>query len=49
MRSKDNLMEALEAYAGTHPEVNPDIIIPRRENMERLLKELSAAERDWNI
>lgn len=46
MRSKDNLLEVLEAYAGTHPEVNPDIIIPRRENMERLLKELSAAERD---
>ena len=49
MRSKDNLMEALEAYAVAHPEVNPEIIIPRRENMERLLKELSAAERDWNI
>lgn len=38
MKSKDNLRDMLEAYVSVHPEVDIEIIIPRRENMERLLK-----------
>lgn len=38
MESKDNLMELLTAYVSAHPEVDMEIIIPRRENMERLLQ-----------
>lgn len=37
MESKDNLIDMLTEYAGTHPEVDIDIIIPQRENMVRLL------------
>lgn len=40
MQSKDNLMDMLTAYARTHPEVDLEIIVPRRENMEQLLEEL---------
>lgn len=40
MKSKDNLLDMLTAYASAHPEVDPQIIIPHRENMERLLKQL---------
>ena len=40
MQSKDNLMDMLLAYVDTHPEVDIEIIIPRRENMEDLLKQL---------
>lgn len=40
MKSKDNLMDMLMEYVGAHPEVNLEIIIPRRENMEQLLKQL---------
>ena len=41
MQSKDNLMDMLTAYVRVHPEIDIEIIIPRRENMERLLKQLS--------
>lgn len=40
MESKDNLMDMLTAYVGVHPEVDIEIIIPHRENMEQLLKHL---------
>ena len=40
MQSKDNLMDMLLAYADTHPEVDIEIIIPHRENMMNLLKQL---------
>lgn len=40
MESKDNLMEMLTAYVTEHPEVDIEIIIPHRENMEQLLKRL---------
>lgn len=40
MRSKDNLMDMLTAYALAHPEVDIEIIVPHRENMENLLKQL---------
>ena len=40
MKSKDNLMEMLTAYVSTHPEVDIEIIIPHRENMEQLLKHI---------
>lgn len=38
MESKDNLMDMLTAYVGAHPEVDIEIIVPHRENMERLLR-----------
>lgn len=41
MKSKDNLMEMLTAYVGAHPEVDIEIIIPHRENMELLLEQIS--------
>lgn len=40
MESKDNLMEMLTAYVSEHPEVDIEIIIPHRENMEQVLKHL---------
>ena len=40
MKSKDNLMGMLTAYVNTHPEVDIEIIIPHRDNMEQLLKQL---------
>ena len=40
MESKDNLMEMLTAYVSVHKEVDIEIIIPHRENMEQLLKHL---------
>ena len=40
MESKDNLMEMLMAYVSVHPEVDIEIIIPHRENMEQVLKHL---------
>lgn len=44
MESKDNLMDLLTAYASTHPEVDMEVLVPHKENMEQLLKGLS--ERD---
>ena len=38
MKSKDNLMDMLTAYVKVHPEVDIEIIIPHRENMEKLLE-----------
>lgn len=40
MKSKDNLMDMLTAYGSVHPEVDMEIIIPHRENMERLLEQI---------
>ena len=40
MMSKDNLMDMLTAYAGAHPEVDLEIIVPHRKNMEQLLEYL---------
>ena len=40
MKSKDNLMEMLTAYVNANPEVDIEIIIPHRENMEQLLKHI---------
>lgn len=40
MKSKDNLMDMLMAYAKSHPEIDIEIIIPHTENMNRLLKQI---------
>ncbi|MBQ9943200.1 MAG: tyrosine-protein phosphatase [Clostridia bacterium] len=40
MTSRENLMDMLTAYVAGHPEVKMDIIVPREENMERLLHSL---------
>lgn len=40
MKSKDNLMDLLTAYVNIYPEVDIDIIVPHRENMEQLLRQL---------
>lgn len=40
MKSKDNLMEMLTDYARLHPEVDLDVIVPHRKNMEQLLEHL---------
>lgn len=40
MESKDNLMDMLTAYADAHPEVDLEVIVPHRENMEQLLEYL---------
>lgn len=40
MESKDNLADMLTAYVRVHPEVDIETIIPHRENMEQLLKQL---------
>lgn len=50
MQSKDNLMDMLTAYVCVHPEIDIEIIIPHRENMEQLLKQLSGGDnRLWNL
>lgn len=38
MESGDNLMDMLTAYAGAHPEVDLEVIVPHRRNMEQLLE-----------
>ena len=40
MQSKDNLMDMLTAYVSAHPDVDINIIVPHRENMEQVLKQL---------
>lgn len=40
MLSKDNLMDMLTGYVDVHPEVDINIIIPHRKNMEQLLEYL---------
>lgn len=40
MESKDNLMDMLTAYVAAHQEVDIEIIIPHRKNMEQLLKHI---------
>ncbi len=40
MESKDNLMDVLTTYVNIHPEVDIEVIIPNRENMVQLLKDL---------
>lgn len=40
MKSKGNLTQTLTEYVKAHPEVDIDIIIPKRENIERVLKQL---------
>lgn len=40
MKSRDNLMDMLTDYVRVHPEVDPEIIVPHRENMEQLLAQL---------
>ena len=41
MKSKDNLMDMLTAYASAHPEVDLDVIVPHRQNIEQLLNKVS--------
>lgn len=38
MKSGDNLLDMLKEYVKGHPEVDIEIIIPHRENIERVLK-----------
>lgn len=38
MKSKENLMEMLVSYVESHPEVDLDIIVPREENILKVLK-----------
>lgn len=38
MQSKDNLIDMLTSYVRNHPETDIEIIIPHKENMERLLE-----------
>ena len=37
MQTKENVKEMLEGYAGRHPEVNLDALIPRAENIRMIL------------
>ena len=38
MKSKENLMDMLVAYVQAHPEVDLDIIVPREENILKVLE-----------
>ena len=40
MMSKDNLLGMLLSYAGDHPKVDIDIIIPQEENIKRVLSNI---------
>lgn len=46
MKSKDNLMDMLTGYADAHPEVDIEIIIPHRENIEQLLEQCGFKDRE---
>lgn len=37
MKSEENLRDMLASYAKDHPEVDPDILIPREENIRKVL------------
>lgn len=45
MRSKENLMDMLLSYAKSHPEVDPDIIIPQEENILNVLAHMNNLEK----
>ena len=49
MQSKDNLMDMLAAYADTHPEVDLEIIVPHRKNMEQLLEYLESGHKAFSF
>lgn len=38
MKSGENLMDMLTSYVKEHPEVDLDIIVPREENIKRVLQ-----------
>ena len=40
MKSKDNLLDMLTAYAEEHPEVDIEIMIPHADNIIKLLKQI---------
>ena len=40
MESKDNLMQFLASYVAEHPEIDINTIIPKEENIKRVLKEI---------
>ena len=40
MKSRENLMDTLTAYVKEHPEVDIDIIVPREENIRKVLAEV---------
>ena len=40
MRSRENLLPALSAFAAAHPEIDPRVILPRRSYMEEFLDEM---------
>lgn len=40
METKENLMEFLTAYVREHPEMDINIIIPKEENIRRVLEAL---------
>ena len=45
MLSKGNLMDMLLSYASAHPQVDPDIIIPREENILNVLEHINNLEK----
>lgn len=47
MKSKENLMDMLTEYADTHPEVDIEIIIPHKENIEQLLGQCGLWLKDY--
>lgn len=44
MKTKDNLLDFLKAFAAEHPEVNIHTILPREENIKKILVALSQIE-----
>lgn len=44
MKTKDNLLDFLKAFAAEHPEVNIHTILPREENIKKVLAALSQIE-----
>ena len=44
MKTKDNLLDFLKAFAAEHPEVNIHTILPREENIKKVLAVLSRIE-----
>ena len=44
MKTKDNLLDFLKTFTAEHPEVNIHTILPREENIKKVLAALSQIE-----